>query len=142
MWTGCVLFPTCRCERRSDSPLFEPAARRSLQIDQAWHFFLANRAQENAAAVEKSVCLVDVCPAYREVPGVDLANHRERLMFSDGRRLPGVFVDPVQAHALAGGLGMDRDDVPGEVTNQVTAGNPGWQGKALAGGVALGPKWP
>jgi hypothetical protein len=51
-----------------------------------------------------------------------------------------VFVDLVQAHALAGGLGMDRDDVPGKVTNQVTAGNPGRQREALAGGVGLGQR--
>ena len=106
-----------------------------LQVDEAGAFLLPEHTQENAGAVEEGVRLVEVGAAHREIPGVDLVGQGKRLLPFQRFGLPGVLVDLVECNGLAAGFGRDTDDLPGEVANQIAAGNPRRQREALAGGV-------
>ena len=75
--------------------------------------------------------------ADRKIPCVDFASHRERPPDGQWSGLPGMLVELVEGHGFALGLGADGDNMPGEIADQVAAGNPGRQGKALTGGVGV-----
>ncbi|KFB70906.1 MAG: hypothetical protein AW09_003970 [Candidatus Accumulibacter phosphatis] len=130
----------CRSERGGDTPRFEVPADRPLDIDQTRRMFVTEGAQEYAAAIEKSVCLVDMRSAYREIPGVNLADDGERHTLADRCSLPAVFVDLGERYHFASSLGTNRDDVAREVTNQVTAGNPCRQRETLPSRVGCGKR--
>jgi hypothetical protein len=129
---------TCRSERGGDTPGFEVPADRPLDIDQTRQMFVTEGTQEYAAAIEEGVCLVDMRSAYREIPGVDLADDGKRHTLAERRSLPAMFVELGERDRFAGSLGTNRDDVACEVTNQVAAGDPGRQRETLPRRVGCG----
>jgi len=97
---------------------------------------MAPGTQEDAGAVEETVGLIKVGRAHRQVPGIyGVAQAYGAL---DARRqLPGVLVGSRDLQLLPAGPGRQTDDVPGELPDHVTAGNPRRQGEYLPGRIRI-----
>ena len=91
--------------------------------------FLPEHTQKHTGAVEKTMRLVQMRGAHRQIPGVDLIGKRQRAF--TGRGLPAVFVafDERDFFDAAGAFRMrgDPDDIARELAHHVAARNPGRQ---------------
>ena len=118
-------------ECRGDAPMAERRIVRWPDIDQAGLRFLPEHAQKDAGAVKEAVCLIEMRAPYRQIPGVDFAGNGQCPAGRECFCLPGLLVEFAQVHRLAARFGANGDDVPGKIADQITAGNPGRQGKTL-----------
>ena len=130
----CALRTARARQGGGDAPVGEFGIGARAQIDLARPILAAEHAQEHAGAVEEGVGAIEMRRAHAEVPGIDLV--LEGDFATHGRCSPGVLVELGQFDGALAGARFDAHEVAREITDQITAGNPGRQSKAQ--GFAIG----
>ncbi len=119
-----------RAQRRRHAPPATGLAGRRGDLHLTGRIGAAVGAQEYERAVEVAARGVEVRAADREVERVHLRDDGERT--GARRRAPKVLRFLLDGDGFARRFGAHRDEMPGELADQVTAGNPRRESEALA----------
>lgn len=119
-----------RRERGRDAPARELGQRRGIDRQLARPLGATLQAQENARAVEVAAPGVEGGGPDGKVVGVDLGDDCQRD--GAGRCTPGVLGPSLSRRGSLRVLGAHREEVPGELTNEVAPRHPSGQREAPA----------
>ena len=122
--------------RGGDPPVAIARAGRAQDVDAAGALLPSQRTQEYAWTIEEGMTGVQMRTAHRQVEGIHVDRHHDGP--GVGCHDPGVLVDLGYRQRLAPAARADRHHVPGEVADQIAAGDPGRQREALSIRVGIG----
>ncbi|AFK61479.1 hypothetical protein TKWG_04790 [Advenella kashmirensis WT001] len=102
---------------------------------QAWLLFATVHFQKNAGAIEKTVGLIQMGAAHRQIPGVYPIIEREAA--GAGRYLPSVIIQFFDGQHRSACLCRQAVNMPGKIPYQIAAWNPCRQRHNLAATIGV-----
>ena len=111
-------------------PIGVGLAFRRQDLHRAGLVFIAVHRQENAAAVIEAALRVQIRSAHGQIKRINFIAQNQHAL--DRRGLPAVFCQLDQLHRFSRGFRANFHNMPGELPDHVTTGNPSRQGENLA----------